>query len=53
MMGEIFKGTDDQYYYRVRGANGEIMVVSEGYVSKANAERGLLDLEATLDSDDG
>ena len=37
---EIFQGMDEQWYWRLRGANNEVMASSEGYVSKGNAERG-------------
>jgi uncharacterized protein YegP (UPF0339 family) len=37
---EIFVGKDYDYYWRLRAANGEIVCVSEGYMSPHNARRG-------------
>jgi uncharacterized protein YegP (UPF0339 family) len=34
--------------YTVKAANGETLVTSEGYTTKADAERGLLDLTTAL-----
>lgn len=38
---EIFKGEDRQTYFRLRAGNGEIMLGSEGYVSKSGAQKGI------------
>lgn len=51
-MDDIFKGKDGQWYYRVKGDNGETLAVSEGYVTKANAERGLETLQSAWDDED-
>lgn len=37
----IFKGRDDQWYFHVRGRNGQPVCTSEGYVSKSNALEGI------------
>lgn len=37
---EIFCGKDHNWYWRLRAANGEILCISEGYVSPGNAVRG-------------
>lgn len=47
-MTELFQDEDGQWRYRVKGLNGEKMVTSEPYDSKANAARGLEDLRAVL-----
>lgn len=39
--GEVFKGKDDKYYWRIKAGNHKIIAQSEGYSSKWNAERGL------------
>ena len=37
---ELFKGSGIQpWYLRLRGANGKVLAVSEGYFSKWNAKR--------------
>lgn len=50
-MDDIFKGKDGQFYFRVKGDNGETLAVSEGYVSRSNAERGLKTLQEAWDRD--
>jgi uncharacterized protein YegP (UPF0339 family) len=37
---EIFQGIESQWYFRVVAANNEIVLRSEGYASKSNAQRG-------------
>jgi len=34
---EVFKGSDEQYYWRIKHNNENTLVTSEGYVSKAGA----------------
>jgi len=38
---EIFTGKDDQYYFHLVAANGEIIGSSEGYTQKHNAINGI------------
>lgn len=38
---QIFKGKDDQYYFRLKAANGEIICSSEGYTTKQSCEKGI------------
>lgn len=40
-MIEIFQGENKEWYFRVKGKNGEIVATSEGYDSKGNAKRGI------------
>lgn len=47
-MIEIFKDKAGEYRYRIKGANGEVMVSSEGYTRKADALRGVHDLMRVL-----
>lgn len=37
---EGFKGLDSKYYFHVKAANGEIVLVSQAYTSKASATNG-------------
>jgi uncharacterized protein YegP (UPF0339 family) len=37
------KGADGKWYFHLQGRNGEIQLASEGYESKDNAARGVLD----------
>ncbi len=38
---EIFEGIDGQYYFHLLAGNGEKVLQSEGYVSRAGAENGI------------
>ena len=38
---ELYKDTSDEYRFRLKASNGEIILVSEGYVNKAGAENGI------------
>jgi len=48
---EIFKGKDEQFYFRVVAPNNEILVVSEGYVTKQNCKNGIKSLMENIKSD--
>src|SRR5262245_16544469 len=43
---EIFVGADDQYYFSLIAANGEKVLRSEGYTTWANAENGIMSVQA-------
>jgi hypothetical protein len=38
---EIFKDKKDQFRFRIKGANGEIVAQSEGYTTKAKCKKGI------------
>lgn len=38
---EIYKDLDDEFRWRLRAANGEIVASSEAYTSEADARRGV------------
>jgi uncharacterized protein YegP (UPF0339 family) len=38
---EIFTGRDNQYYFRLKASNGEIIGASEGYTTKQSAQNGI------------
>jgi len=38
---QIFRGKDDQFYFRLNARNGEIVLSSEGYVNMANCSAGV------------
>jgi hypothetical protein len=38
---EIKKAKNDEYYFHLKAGNGETILVSEMYVSKASAENGI------------
>jgi hypothetical protein len=43
---QVFKGKDDQFYFRLVAANGEKVLASEGYVSKAGCKNGINSVKA-------
>ena len=38
---QIFVGKDDQFYFRLKAANGEIILGSEGYTAKPSCQNGI------------
>ncbi len=38
---QIYTGKDDQFYFRLCAENGEIILSSEGYVSKSGCQNGI------------
>ena len=38
---QIYRGQDEQFYFRLRSSNGEIILSSEGYVSKSGCSAGI------------
>lgn len=45
---EVFRGEDEQWYYRFKGGNGENMFTGEGYSTQAHAVRGTGDVVASI-----
>ncbi len=43
---EVFSGQDDQTYFHLRAANGEVMLQSEGYGAEAGAMTGIESVRA-------
>lgn len=38
---EIFLGTNRQYYFRLKAPNNQVILQSEGYISKAGCQNGI------------
>ncbi len=38
---EIYKSSNGEYRFRLKAGNGEIIATSEGYTTKASAEKGI------------
>eukprot|EP00746_Dinoflagellata_sp_MGD_P020394 gnl/MRDRNA2_/MRDRNA2_147506_c0_seq1.p1 gnl/MRDRNA2_/MRDRNA2_147506_c0~~gnl/MRDRNA2_/MRDRNA2_147506_c0_seq1.p1 ORF type:complete len:173 (+),score=40.60 gnl/MRDRNA2_/MRDRNA2_147506_c0_seq1:83-601(+) len=38
---ELFKGQNDEFYFRLKASNGRIILKSEGYTQKAGASNGI------------
>jgi uncharacterized protein len=47
MKYEYFKAKNDQWYWRLKAANGEIIAQSEGYINKADARHAITLLKAS------
>lgn len=41
MKFEIFKGQNDKVYFRLKARNGQVVLTSQGYSSKAGAKNGI------------
>lgn len=49
---ELFKSDkNNQFYFHLRGGNGEIVLSSEGYVSKQGAQNGIDSVKANCSTD--
>lgn len=48
---EIFKDKGGQFRFNLKAANGEVIVSSEGYASKASAKNGIESVKKNADSD--
>src|SRR6185295_15012668 len=48
----IFKGTNGDFYFNLKAANGEKVLASEGYTSKSGCENGIesVKINAPIDS---
>ena len=38
---QIFTGANEEFYFRLRARNGEIILASEGYKSKQGCQNGM------------
>ncbi|AKJ40738.1 YegP family protein [Pragia fontium] len=43
---EIFHGKNDEFYFRLKASNGQIILASEGYTTKANCQNGIKSVKA-------
>lgn len=48
---ELYKSTNGQFRFRLKAGNGEIILSSEGYVSKAGAENGIQSVKTNAPND--
>jgi len=44
---QLFKGKDNQWYFRLKAGNGEIICASEGYTTKQMCQKGIEALKST------
>jgi uncharacterized protein YegP (UPF0339 family) len=48
---ELYQGNNNQYYFRLKASNGEIILVSEGYTTKDNCRKGIASVKANAPTD--
>ena len=48
---EIFKDRGEQYRFRLKAGNGEIILASEGYTTKASADNGIASVRTHAPTD--
>ncbi|PRD14347.1 YegP family protein [Pantoea coffeiphila] len=48
---EIFSGKNGQYYFRLKAGNGEVILSSEGYTTKASCENGVASVKKHAPAD--
>ena len=48
---EIFKGKDEQFYFKVIAENGQTIAISEGYTTKQNCYKGINSLKENSNSE--
>ena len=49
---QIYTGKDDQFYFRLHAGNGEVILSSEGYVSKAGCQNGISSVQENALNDE-
>jgi uncharacterized protein YegP (UPF0339 family) len=49
---ELFKGSDGQFYFRLRAQNAELILNSEGYASRAGCENGIASVKENAPKDE-
>ncbi len=48
---EIFTGSNNQFYFRLKASNSEPILASEGYTTKANCRNGISSVKTNAPSD--
>lgn len=48
---ELYQGNNNQYYFRLKASNGEIILVSEGYTTKNNCRNGVAAVKENAPTD--
>ena len=49
---QIYAGADEQYYFRLRAGNGEVILASEGYSREAGCRNGIASVKENSVRDD-
>lgn len=48
---EMFTGADNQFYFRLKASNSEVILKSEGYTTKQNCRNGIASVKANAPTD--
>lgn len=48
----LFRGSDEQFYFRLQAANGEPILQSEGYTKKDSAQGGIASVKENAPDED-
>jgi len=48
---EIFKGEDNQFHFRIKARNGEIVAMSEAYKTREGCENGIQSIKENINSE--
>ena len=48
---QVFVGNNYQFYFRLRAANGEIVLTSEGYSTKQGCQNGIVSVKENASQD--
>lgn len=48
---EMFRGNDNQFYFRLKAPNAEVIGSSEGYTTKQSAEHGIASVRVNSQND--
>lgn len=51
MKFELFKGSNDKVYFRLKARNGQVVLSSQGYSSKAAAKNGVESVQKNCNDD--
>jgi len=51
MIPEIYLDKADEYRFRLKAVNGEIIIASQGYTAKSSAKNGIDSIRRNADSD--
>jgi hypothetical protein len=48
---QIYIGADDQFYFNLKAANGEVILGSEGYTAKSSCQNGIASVKENAQLD--
>ena len=48
---QIYIGADDQFYFKLKAANGEVILGSEGYTAKSSCQNGIASVKTNAKLD--